>query len=151
MPGRYSKIYGSPLGLPVYTRPMELFVVKQISSLRQYLCALSLRNSMCFLHLLLNTETDLKLLKKSQVMTRNVFLIEKQKCGMTCLPIPSGHFPYIVLNNQFWILFSVFSFLYHRLSTEMAPGKKCWGTKTVKVQDYYISHLSDCSKFNKTL
>ena len=59
----------------------------------QYLCDLFTRNSKCSSYVLRDSETDLRLPRKSQVMGKNVSPIEEQKLGMTFLPIPNRHLP----------------------------------------------------------
>ena len=58
-----------------------------------YLCDLFTQNSKCSSYVLRNSETDVRLPLKSQVMGKNVFPIEEQKLGMTFLPIPSRQLP----------------------------------------------------------
>ena len=59
----------------------------------QYLCDLFSRNSQCSSYVLRNSETDLRLPIKCQVMGKNIFPIEEQKLGITCLPMPNRHLP----------------------------------------------------------
>ena len=48
----------------------------------EYLCSLFTRNAQCASHSLRNTEIDLRLPKKNTANGQNVFLIERQNCGI---------------------------------------------------------------------